>query len=1500
LGELFRKPYVSRTAAEWAAFTKEKAPDLFEEVGGLSAFKGEGYLWPDEIVRAVRKAHAADSASPTRGPSEPSQGKGPAGKAAGDRQQGLVLDRIYQTAERAKPSFDAKVREIADALGVTAVIPDTLKGRARALEKINSDYNGDASKIKDVLRATISADSAAAAQQVLDEIQRVFDIHQVKSTLGAGAVTIDGYRDAKAFVKVGSIIAEIQVHVAPMEHARNLAHGLYEQRQGIERGMLGRAPTADEKARIADLNARMWDIYAPAWERAASSRATISRNSASGTITPFRYTESAGKDRLSGSNAKYPNSGDSMRATGTSSTSKNSVPAGNLSGSMANSFGIGEDDYATPQRPDMQRVQQLNRALKPIASSKAQQAADAEAQFWDNAARGPRGAGAALNIPLTPMPAVLRMLGAPNQMVTMATSVFDKVNDWKHKADVRAAALTPAKLNDLLRKPALVFKTPEGEFEMVLTAWGAEGPLTAVILPDAVTDGVRHAAVKSIYSRPPENVTLRVVEGSSGRKDARRTLVYADVSRLLAAFSPSLAKGSAPSGTNLSGTAQGAAQRTLPIEVRHAISGAAAKRKSKPGGGYTGLQTENDLLRYIGDNYTGDPADTPAASPTRRHKPQLFQGGFDIPEDSKLSAIWRTLVFKAQDLFDSVNVAQKTAEKISGGPLPEDQDTYMMETVYRGRVGALVEDFNAEHVKPILDIMSKNNLEILDVDSYLQARHVQLDKVNAYLASINPDLAAKGVDTSALSGMTDAEAAAIMDKETPALKEIGRRVDEITKMRRELLVSSGLETQSTIDAWEKTYKHYVPLHRDDGDGSMPSKGRGFDVRGKEKRRAGSNKAVTNVLAHVIAQHEATIIRAEKAEVARTLLNFVENHPNPNLWEVNPVDYAPRFDADGLVTYAPNPSYKLADNVLAVRVAGQDYHVSFNTKDTHAARIVFAIKNLGAQDSGILVNQLNKLNRWLSMVNTSMSPEFTVTNFLRDLQTAGYNLSNTEIDKLKWSILGDIGKAMRGIQSAELGNGSHPWAKHYQEFRTAGGKTGWLQAYENIDARRTDLERQLNAMRPGVGRSVARGLRAVVDFVEAENTVIENAIRLSAFVHARKAGLSPSKAGALAKELTVNFNRKGEYGPILNALYLFYNASIQGSARIFSALASSQKARILVGATVAFASALELMNRAVGDDDDDGVPYYDKIPDYVKDRNMIIMLPNSKGKYLKVALPWGYNIFHVMGQELASAAMKKGYDPGKSAMRVVSSILDAWNPISAGGSAIQWVMPTFLDPLAMVVENKAWTGRPLMPEDKFAEYPTPDAYKFWPGAREGSKWVAAQLNEITGGNRYEKGAIDISPETIDLFIDTATGGMGRFLADSVSTPWKAATEGPDAVEARTVPFLRKVYGEPESNRARLQFFERRQELKMIADQLKAAANDPVALDRLEAKYKGKVGLIEDGVLEHTESQLRALRREKKMLEGEGNDPATRAEIKAIDAMMQSVQMDFNRAYNEAVQ
>ena len=145
------------------------------------------------------------------------------------------------------------------------------------------------------------------------------------------------------------------------------------------------------------------------------------------------------------------------------------------------------------------------------------------------------------------------------------------------------------------------------------------------------------------------------------------------------------------------------------------------------------------------------------------------------------------------------------------------------------------------------------------------------------------------------------------------------------------------------------------------------------------------------------------------------------------------------------------------------------------------------------------------------------------------------------------------------------------------------------------------------------------LQAAGNLVERINSSVENAVRLSTYVNARKAGVSRAKAAELAKGLTVNFNKSGEWGQIGNTLYLFFNASVQGTSRLIRALKPRYKVdgegnrslqvttaqKMTIGLFV-LGSLLSVLNELSSDDDEDGKSFYSKISDFEKERNIIIM------------------------------------------------------------------------------------------------------------------------------------------------------------------------------------------------------------------------------------------------------------------------------------------------------
>lgn len=244
------------------------------------------------------------------------------------------IAKEYEAAAAQKPKFDMQVQDIAHELGITRapLIPEELKGVDRATAKIMGDYGGDATKIKDLTRATLVVDSPEQAMAVINSAQGKFgDLHGLRNALmpDSAPTSPAGYRDVKMNIRLGDHTAELQVNVPEMIEAKKQAHGLYEQAEALDRILMreNREPTLAEAAQKRELRDQQRAIYDAAW----SSFLTRSRKATSETKVPLWSKEEDGNLRGSGlSQARQTNSG--VQDTGTPSTSANRVPGGNDSG----------------------------------------------------------------------------------------------------------------------------------------------------------------------------------------------------------------------------------------------------------------------------------------------------------------------------------------------------------------------------------------------------------------------------------------------------------------------------------------------------------------------------------------------------------------------------------------------------------------------------------------------------------------------------------------------------------------------------------------------------------------------------------------------------------------------------------------------------------------------------------------------------------------------------------------------------------------------------------------------------------------------------------------------------------------------------------------------------------------------------------------------------------------------------------------------------------------
>ena len=801
-------------------------------------------------------------------------------------------------------------------------------------------------------------------------------------------------------------------------------------------------------------------------------------------------------------------------------------------------------------------------------------------------------------------------------------------------------------------------------------------------------------------------------------------------------------------------------------------------------------------------------------SPRRNIFGQQVLANWTSTPDTKMDQLLYTMQDKQ---IDTKRVVESI--KAAAGNIADKWNPYLQEELYHGRTAKQTKDFLTDELRPLLLDMQARSVSIQDFEEYLHNRHAE--ERNKQIAKVNPTMQDGG------SGIDTADARAYLAGLDPAKRRafdaLAQRVDAITAGTRQLLVDSGLETQDTISKWEGAYSKYVPLYREDLDFSSSSSGmgtgQGYQVKGAASRRAtGSSRTVVDILANLAMQRERAIVRSQKADVARAVYGLAVQNPNTDFWLA--VDPAGQKDPNkamadlmamglspldaeniieeptqsmidprtGLVTQRVNPLLRNSDNVLAVRIDGEEKYVFFNVNDERSQRMVSAIKNLDADQLGRVMGITAQITRYFASVNTQYNPIFGAVNFMRDVQGAVVNLSTTPIADKKAQVLADSMLALRGIysdlrsQRAGRGPATGTWATLFEEFQKEGGQTGFRDMFSRSEERGKALEAELNKITEGKAKQFGR---AIFDWLSDYNETMENAVRLAAYKAAKDKGLSNQQAASVAKNLTVNFNRKGQVATQAGALYAFFNASVQGTARLAETLRGPAGKKILAGGLLlGTAQAMLLAAAGFGDDEP---------PDFVKERNLVI--PVGDGKYLTVPMPLGLNVIPNTSRVLTEFALSGFKEPAKRIGQITGAFLEMFNPIGNAGWSVQTIAPTIADPLVALAENRDYTGKPIAKQDMTSTDPTPGYTR----AKETASWFSKQLayflNLASGGTKYKPGLISPTPDQIDYLIGQATGGVGRELLKVEQTATSRVTG--EELPPYKVPVLGRFYGDTKS-------------------------------------------------------------------------------------------------------
>jgi DNA repair protein RadC/DNA-binding protein H-NS len=820
----------------------------------------------------------------------------------------------------------------------------------------------------------------------------------------------------------------------------------------------------------------------------------------------------------------------------------------------------------------------------------------------------------------------------------------------------------------------------------------------------------------------------------------------------------------------------------------------------------------------------------------------LPQASWGRPDDSKKDDF--VYIF-ADKQVDTKKVLQSIRK--AGKQIIDKWNPYLLEELFHGRTATRTKKFLKEGLEPLIKEIGDRGLNIEIVEKYLHNRHAKAR--NDFNAKRDPNMpdGGSGIKTAAAQAYLDG----LDPKQKRNLEAVAKMVDDIVNGTQEVLVKTGQESQETIDAWKKALPNYVPLQREETDYDIKNVGigvgSGFAVKGPFSRAAvGSSRKVVDILANLAAQRERAIVRGEKMRVAKALYGLVVSNPNPGFWLAfdpdaikNPQEAINDLVAMGLnkddaknlidepvtrridpvtntVVERPNSLLVNSRTSMPVRINGKEKYIIFNSNDPRATRMAEAMKNLDADQLGRVLNYTQQITQYFAKINTQYNPIFGVINFARDIQGAVLQLSTTPLRYKKKEVLSGVLGALRGIYAEERRSraGKPPskdsYAELWREFQEMGGQTGFRDQFSRMQDRADALQAILDPSswtKSPLGKvftaggtlkvplETARKIAApVFDWLSDYNQTMENAVRLSAYKVAKeqkKNGvrtITDEQAASLAKNLTVNFNRKGQIGRQAGALYAFFNAAVRGTARMYETLRGPAGQKIIWGGLILGSAQAALL--AAFDFDED------EPPDFVKERNIVI--PTGGGKYITVPMPLGYNVIPNTSRILTEWTMSGFKDTHKRVAQITGAALDMFNPIGNAGWSIQTLAPTVADPLVALAENKDWTGKPIAKEDISNLDPTPGYSRSKETASYISKAMAKFLNAATGGTDYTPGGASPTPDQIDYLIGQLTGGVGRELLKAEQTVTSQFTG--EELPIYKVPLVGRFIGDSEGQAA----------------------------------------------------------------------------------------------------
>lgn len=655
-------------------------------------------------------------------------------------------------------------------------------------------------------------------------------------------------------------------------------------------------------------------------------------------------------------------------------------------------------------------------------------------------------------------------------------------------------------------------------------------------------------------------------------------------------------------------------------------------------------------------------------------------------------------------------------------------------------------------------------------------------------------------------------------EQTYDVKELWNKTNDATKTTLRKAYDSGMMGKEQYSNVNNMYMYYVPL-------------RGWDEQTAEdvyeyidsernpvssvlKSAKGRKSIPDEIFATIGNMAESAIMQGNRNMMKQSFMSMVINHPTDiatlkkawyvydavkDEWNISMPDIQESDNAEtiaeklknheeqmkqlkenGLATQKPNGlniNYRINKNnisqhVVQVKNGGKDYVIYING-NPRAAQAINGLTNPNVEQNPIF-RSIATANRWLAANFTTRNPAFVLSNLVRDLIFSNVAVSIKEDGKYSSRFRKNILKAMPVVLRNLNGNPNNTEAdRYFQEFIENGGETGYMHL-NDVEKYKKKVRKELSKINGEMG-SAKMAMDFAIDRLEDFNRWAEDISRFTTYMTSRQMGRSITESVNDAKEVTVNFNKKGAgyktggfFGMtsgIFRNLYLFFNASVQ-SLTNFKRLYDKQPVKFYsaLGGFMSAGFLMPMINNVLysifGGGDDD--PYND-LPEWVRRNNLCIYTGNDT--FLTIPLPIELRAFYGLGDYAYQLTTGKEKPSATNiAKGTVGQLADLLPLNPTGNEGLKTFMPDIMSPIfEAYVWNQDFTGKPVAKISPFNER-DPEWKRVYKGT---SGWLVDTskfLNDISNGSgpgsEFRKGFIDFNPAKVEHLLESYFGGMAK--------------------------------------------------------------------------------------------------------------------------------------------